>query len=177
MNRVLGGAFESRLNMNLREDKGWSYGYYSGIRTNTSGDMTFRAAGQVQTDKTAASMQEILREITEFALTEPATKGEVERVKLNRTRSLPGSFSTNRGFLNSVVRSDSYGLPFDHAESAAERIATVTVDGVEGRAKQLLDPARITWLITGDLEKIEESVRALEYGAVEVWDAFGNRLR
>ena len=68
-------------------------------------------------------------------------------------------------------------MPFDHAESAAERIATVTVDGVEGRAKQLLDPAKITWLITGDLEKIEESVRALEYGAVEVWDAFGNRLR
>ncbi len=177
MNRVLGGAFESRLNMNLREDKGWSYGYYSGVRSNASGDMTFRTSGQVQTDKTAASMQEILRELTEFVSTRPATAGEVERVKLNRTRSLPGSFSTNRGFLGSIVQSDSYGLPFDHAESAAERIAAVTVDGVQARAKELLDPAKITWLISGDLEKIEESVRALDYGDVEVWDAFGNRLR
>jgi zinc protease len=177
MNRVLGGAFESRLNMNLREDKGWSYGYYSGVRSNASGDMTFRTSGQVQTDKTAASMQEILRELTEFVSTRPATAGEVERVKLNRTRSLPGSFSTNRGFLGSIVQSDSYGLPFDHAESAAERIAAVTVDGVQARAKELLDPARMTWLISGDLEKIEESVRALNFGDVEIWDAFGQRLR
>ncbi|MGI9238977.1 MAG: M16 family metallopeptidase [Woeseiaceae bacterium] len=177
MNRVIGGAFESRLNMNLREDKGWSYGYYSGIRTNASGDMTFSTSGQVQTDKTAESMQEILREITQFVSTSPATEIEVERVKLNRTRSLPGSFSTNRGFLGSIIRSNNYGLPFDYAETAAERIAAVNVDGVDARARALLDPEKITWLITGDLEKIEESVRALEYGEVEVWDAFGGRLR
>ncbi|MGI9233326.1 MAG: M16 family metallopeptidase [Woeseiaceae bacterium] len=177
MNRVIGGAFESRLNMNLREDKGWSYGYYSGIRTNASGDMTFSTSGQVQTDKTANSMQEILREITEFVSTHPATDGEVERVKLNRTRSLPGSFSTNRGFLGSIIRSNDYGLPFDYAETAAARIEAVNVDGVDARARALLDPEKITWLITGDLEKIEESVRALEYGDVEVWDAFGRRLR
>jgi len=177
MNRVLGGAFESRLNMNLREDKGWSYGYYSGIRTNTSGDMTISSSGQVQTDKTAESMQEILNEMTGFVAADPASEDEVGRVKLNRTRSLPGLFSTNRGFLNSIARSDSYGLPFDYAASAADRIDAVTVDGVRSRAKTLLDPGKLTWLITGDLEKIEDSVRALEYGDIEVWDAFGNRLR
>ena len=155
MNRVLGGAFESRLNMNLREDKGWSYGYYSGINMNTSGDMTISASGQVQTDKTAMSMQEILREITDFVTERPATEEEVERIKLNRTRSLPGSFATNRGFLNSIIRSDSYHLPFDHAESAAARVEAVTTDGVTARALQLLDPGKLTWLITGDLEKFE----------------------
>jgi len=177
MNRVLGGAFESRLNMNLREDKGWSYGYYSGISSNTSGDMTISSSGQVQTDKTAESMQEILREFSEYVSTRPATKAEVDRVKLNRTRSLPGSFATNRGFLSSIIRSDSYGLPLDYAESAAARLEAVTLDGVDARARKLIDPSKLTWLITGDLEKIEESVRALNYGEVEVWNAYGNKLR
>ncbi len=177
MNRVLGGAFESRLNMNLREQKGWSYGYYSSIGSNASGDMTINTSGQVQTDKTAESMQEILRELTEFVSSRPATEEEVARVKLNRTRSLPGLFATNRGFLSSMIRSDRYGLPLDYAESAAARIEAVTLDGVVAGARDLIDPGKLTWLITGDLDRIEESVRALEYGDVEVWDAFGNKLR
>jgi zinc protease len=177
MNRVFGGAFEARLNMNLREDKHWSYGYHSGINSNASGDMTISSSGQVQTDKTAESMQEIMREFSDFISARPATADEVERVKLNRTRSLPGSFSTNRGFLRSIIRSDSYGLPLDYAESAADRVAAVTLDGVDTRARNLIDPGKLTWLVAGDLEKIEESVRALDYGDVEVWDAFGNKLR
>lgn len=177
MNRVLGGAFEARLNMNLREQKGWSYGYHSGISSNASGDMTINTSGQVQTDKTAESMQEILRELTEFVSTRPATEEEVARVKQNRTRSLPASFATNRGFLSSMIRSDSYDLPLDYAESAAARIEAVTLDGVVASARNLIDPGKLTWIITGDLEQIEESVRALEYGDVEVWDAFGNKLR
>jgi zinc protease len=177
MNRVFGGAFEARLNMNLREDKHWSYGYHSGINSNASGDMTISSSGQVQTDKTAESMQEIMREFSDFISARPATADEVERVKLNRTRSLPGSFSTNRGFLRSIIRSDSYSLPLDYAESAADRVAAVTLDGVDTRARNLIDPGKLTWLVAGDLEKIEESVRALDYGDVEVWDAFGNKLR
>ncbi len=114
MNRAIGGSFESRLNMNLREAKGWSYGYRSGIDTNTSGDMTFRTSGQVQTDKTAESMLEIRRELDEFVSTRPATATEIDRIKLNRTRVLPGSFATNGGFLGSMIASDSYGLPFDY---------------------------------------------------------------
>ena len=177
MNRVFGGSFESRLNMNLREDKGWSYGYRSNVDLNTSGDMTLQAAGQVQTDKTAESMQEILSEFEAFVSTRPATTTEVDRMKLNRVRSRPGSFSTNRGFLGSIVTSDSYGLPYDSAQSAAERFEAVTAEGVEARARAMIDPAKISWLIVGDLEKIEDSVRALKYGDVEVWDAFGKRLR
>ncbi len=177
MNAVFGGSFESRLNMNLREDKGWSYGYRSGVRLNTSGDMALAAAGQVQTDKTADSMREILREFEEFVSTRPATEEEVGRMKLNRVRSLPGSFSTNRGFLGSIITSDSYGLPFDYAQSAADRVEAVTLEGVEGRARAMIDAKKLSWVVVGDLEKIEESVRALAYGEVEVWDAFGNKLR
>lgn len=177
MNRTLGGAFEARLNMNLREDKGWSYGYYSRISRNTSGDMTFRTVGQVQTDKTAESMLEVKRELEEFVSTHPATANEIARIKLNRVRSLPGSFATNAGFLGSIISSGSYDLPFDYAETAAGRIEAVTLDDVQAAAKEIVDVGKLTWLIVGDLEKIEEQVRALNFGDVEVWDAFGSKLR
>ena len=177
MNRTLGGAFESRLNMNLREDKGWSYGYYSRILQNRSGDMTFRTGGQVQTDKTAEAMVEVQRELDEFVSSRPATDGEIARIKLNQVRSLPGSFATNNGFLSSIISSDSYQLPFDYAESSADRIEAVTLESIHAAAKDIVDSSKMTWVVVGDLEKIEESVRALELGEIEVWDAFGQPLR
>ena len=79
--------------------------------------------------------------------------------------------------MSAIVSSDSYGLPFDYAETRADRIEAVTLDQVNARAQAYLDPSRLTWVVVGDLERIEESVRALDYGDVEVWDAFGNRLR
>ena len=177
MNRAFGGGFESRLNMNLREDKGWSYGYRSGVTRNASGDMTLASSGQVQTDKTMESMMEIMREFEEYVSTRPATSNEIERIKLNRTRSLPGSFSTNAGFLASIIFSDSYGLPFDYAESSAARIESVTLEGVNNRARMSIEPSKLIWVVVGDLEKIEAKVRSLDYGEVEVWDAYGNKLR
>ena len=90
---------------------------------------------------------------------------------------MPGAFATNRGFLSSIVRSDAYNLPFDHAASSPMRIAAVTLADVNARARELLQPDKLTWVVVGDLEKIEESVRALEFGDLEVWDAYGARLR
>jgi zinc protease len=177
LNAVFGGDFEARINMNLREDKGWSYGMGSGVRRNTSGDQAFMVRGSVQTDKTMESMAEIKKEFDNFLTTKPATADELQRVKLNRTRSLPGQFATRRGFLQSMISSDAYGLPYDHAESTAARVAAVTLDGVNGRAKSLLRPDELTWVIVGDLPQIEEKVRSLNYGEVEVWDGFGNKLR
>jgi zinc protease len=163
--------------MNLREDKSWSYGARSRVARNTSGDQTFSVSASVQSDKTMESMQEILRELEEYVSTRPATADEVERIKLNRTRSLPGSFASNRGFLSSIVSSDSYGLPFDYAEGTAERLNAVSLDKVNERARSLIQPDQLTWVIVGDLEQIEEKIRSLNYADVEVWDGFGNRLR
>ena len=177
MNGVFGGGFEARINMNLREDKHWSYGMSSGVQQNTSGDQYLAVSGSVQTDKTMESMQEIMREFEEFVTTRPATETEVSRVKINRTRSLPGTFSTNRGFLASIMTSDSYGLPFDYAETVAERIDAVTTDAVNRRARETIEPGNLTWVVVGDLTQIEDKVRSLNYGEVEVWDAFGKRIR
>jgi zinc protease len=149
----------------------------SHIRQNTSGDQVIAVRGSVQTDKTMESMQEIMREYEEFVTTRPANEEEVERVKLNRMRSLPGTFSTNRGFLASIIASDSYGLPHDYAETRGARIDAITLDAVTARARNVIDPGKLTWVIVGDLSQIENKVRSLEYGDVEVWDAFGNRVR
>lgn len=177
MNRAFGGGFESRLNMNLREDKGWSYGYRSGIRTNNSGDMTFATSGQVQTDKTADAMREIRLEFDDFIGDRPATDSEVDRIKLNRSRSLPGLFATNGGFLSSMISSANYGLPFDYAASAADRIAAITTDAIRERAEKTLQPDVLTWVVVADLAKVEADIRALQFGDVEVWDPYGNRVR
>ncbi len=177
MNAVFGGSFESRINMNLREDKSWSYGMRSGIRPNNSGDQYIAVSGSVQSDKTMESMQEIMREYQEFITTRPATDTEVGRMTLNMTRSLPGLISTNRGFLSSIISSDSFGLPFADAEQRGERLAAITTEGVVKRAQAVINPGNLTWVVVGDLEQIEEKVRSLNYGEVEIWDAFGNRLR
>jgi len=177
MNGVFGGGFEARINMNLREDKHWSYGMRSGIQQNTSGDQYLAVSGSVQSDKTMESMQEIMKEFEEFVTTRPATETEVSRVKINRMRSLPDTFSTNRGFLASIMTSDSYGLPFDYAEKLADRIDAVTTDAVNDRAQSVIAPDSLTWVVVGDLTQIEDKVRSLGYGEVEVWDAFGHRIK
>ena len=177
VNGVFGADFEARINMNLREDKSWSYGMGSGILSNTSGDQALAVFGSVQTDKTMESMQEVMREYEEYVSTRPATPSELERVKLNRIRSLPGRFATKRGFLTSMISSDSFGLPFDYAETTAARVGAVTLDGVNRRTRQIVRPDELTWVIVGDLDEIEEKVRSLNYGPVEVWDGFGNRIR
>jgi zinc protease len=122
-------------------------------------------------------MQEIRRELEEFVSTRPATAEEVDRIKLNRTRSLPGTYSSNRGFLSSIVASDSFGLPFDYAEGFADRLNAIDLDQVNARARSLIVPDALTWIIVGDLDVIEEAVRSLDFGEVEVWDGFGNRVR
>jgi zinc protease len=163
--------------MNLREDKSWSYGMRSRVARHSSGDQNIAVSGSVQTDKTMESMQEIMREFEEYISTRPATAEEVDRIKLNRTRSLPGKFSSNRGFLGSIVNSDAYGLPYDYAEGTADRLNAVSLEDVNNRAKSLIKPDKLTWVIVGDLAQIEAKIRSLDYGDVEVWDGFGNKIR
>jgi zinc protease len=122
-------------------------------------------------------MLEIRREAVEFVSSRPATAEEVARLKLNGVRSLPGSFATNSGFLGSIIDADSYSLPFDYAESSADRLESVSLEGVNAAAKEVVDVGQFTWLVIGDLALIEQEVRDLDFGEVEVWDAFGAKLR
>jgi zinc protease len=177
INGVFGGSFDARINMNLREDKGWSYGMRSRIDQNTSGDMVLTVSGSVQIDKAAESMQEIMKEYREFVSTRPGTPAEFDREVLNGTRSIPGRYETSGGVLASIVSSDANGLPMDYAESEADRLAALTLEGINVRAKEILKPDQLTWVVVGDLSQMEEKIRALKYGEVEIWDHNGNKLR
>ena len=76
-----------------------------------------------------------------------------------------------------MMASDAFGLPLDYAEGVAERLDAVSLEDVHARAAKLMQPENLVWVIVGDLGEIEEKVRSLNYGAVEVWDGFGNKVR
>nr|WP_255692209.1 pitrilysin family protein [Luteimonas sp. XNQY3] len=177
MNAALGAGFHSRLNMNLREDKGWAYGFSGGIGNVPAGQRVFTASGTVQADMTARSMAEIRREIVDYVATRPIDAAELERDRSAAIHAIPSGFTSNGAFLSSIVGSASYGLPYDRAEGAMERLSRVTLEQVRQRARDTFRPEALTWIVAGDLKLIERDIRALDFGPVEVWDVYGNRLR
>lgn len=174
---VLGTSFQSRLNLDLRERRGWAYGFTAGIGDAVAGDRLFTASGSVQTDKTAASMVEILNEIRALIGDRPVTEEELSREKTAAIRSIPLGYVGSGAYLGAIVSADAHGLPLDYGKGTTLRIGEVTLDQVRGLAKQTYRPDAMTWVIVGDLARIEAEVRALNFGPVEVWDVFGKRLR
>ncbi|MCH1923804.1 insulinase family protein [Shewanella sp. C32] len=177
MDSALGRGFNSRLNMNLREDKGWAYGFSGRVNNTPTGPRVFTASGTVQTDKTAAAMSEIKREISEFIGQRPQTEAELARDKSSIVHSIPQGFTNNDAYLQSMINSDYYQQPYTRVEGAAERLADATLTQTRDLAKATYKPDELTWVIVGDLSKVEAEVRALKLGPVEVWDVYGNKLR
>lgn len=174
---VLGSSFHSRLNTDLREQKGWAYGFGGGTSNASVGQRVFTASGSVQADKTAASMIEIRNEIRDFVTTRPITEEELDREKTAAVLAVPSGFTTGGSFLSSIISSAAYGLPYDRAEGTMDRLSAVTLDQARALAIQTYRPDDLTWVIVGDLGLIEKDVRALNLGPVEVWDVYGRRLR
>jgi zinc protease len=174
---VLGAGFNSRLNMNLREDKGWTYGFTGGVSDAPSGQRLFTASGSIEAEHTADAMVEIRKEIVDYVGDRPATQEEIDRDRTARILALPSAFSGNAAFLQSIVGSAAYGLPYDRAASSGDRLAAVTLDQVNAVARRTYHPDALTWIVVGDLARIEASVRALNLGPVEVWDIYGKRER
>ena len=167
MNTVLGGAFISRINMNLREDKHWSYGAFS-FAWDAAGQRPFVVLAQVQTDRTAESLTEIRNEITEIRGPRPVTDEEIAWAVDNLALSLPGNWETIGavgGSLSEIVR---FGLPDDYFETYAGEIRNVTPAQASAVARSFLDPDRMVWVVVGDRSEIEESIRDLDFGPVEV---------
>lgn len=165
--RILGGSFTSRLNMNLREDKGWAYGASAGA-TNGRGTRPLIYQASVQTDKTAESVMEILREVTEYTGSNPATQDELERTREGILRSLPGNFEKSDdvlGVYESILR---YGHPLNHIERRQAEWRNMTVEDVQQAAREYLDPNSTIWLIVGDLAQIEQPLREANLGEVVV---------
>ena len=176
MNTVIGGNFNSRLNMNLREDKHWSYGART-TALDATGQRPFFAYAPVQTDKTTESMQEILRELREYRTTHPATPEEIGKVVTGKIRKLPGRFETNASVRDEISDAVRFDWPEDRVTRYRERVEELGPEDIKTSARSTLAPDSLTWVVVGDLSKIEAPIRALGLGEVTVRDADGNALR
>ena len=175
-NGVIGGTFSSRINMNLREDKHWSYGASSNA-ADALGPRPWIAAAPVQIDKTVESIKELRREVVDYATGKAPTKPEeLAKLQAQRIRALPGSYETGAAVLRTLADNALYGRPDDYAQQRARRISALTIDDLT-RAIAAIQPGALTWIIVGDLKKIEKPVRALELGDLKVVDSDGKILR
>ena len=175
MNGVLGGSFTARINMNLREDKGWSYGAVTPIQA-AKGMRPFMVRAPVQTDRTGDSLAELIKELEAIRTTRPATQAELDLVLAGLTRELPGRFETSAAVMNSIVTSARYGRPLDYAATLTEQYGALRLPQINAAASDFVKPASMTWVIVGDLSKIRDQVTALNIGPVEVWNDDGQRV-
>jgi zinc protease len=173
MNTVLGGDFNARINMNLREDKGWSYGAQSLI-LDARGQRPFLVLAPVQSDKTIESVQEVAGELGGILADRPITEEEVERAVLSRTLTLPGGWETNFAVLNSIAQMEQFDLPEDYYDTLADRIRAMDREELAEAAERVVQPDRLIWVVVGDKAQIEEGLRGLGYGPVFEIDADGN---
>jgi predicted Zn-dependent peptidase len=172
MNGAFGGTFTSRLNMNLREDKHWAYGAYSFL-PDALGQRPFLMYAPVQTDKTAPSAQQILDEARAIIGKRPLTHEEIAKIKDGDVRSLPGEYQTTSAVMDALQDIVQYDRPDDWVQTEKARIDALTDPQVQAAATRVIHPDHLTWVIVGDLKKIEAPVRALNLGTVQVLDADG----
>ena len=171
-NQVFGGDFTARLNMNLREDKHWSYGARSGA-SGAVGQRMWRASAPVQIDKTAESVAEIKREMAEyFGGARGTSTEELARQQQGLTLSLPGAYETAGAVMGTIASNVLYARPDDYVFKRKAAIEAITPAQVDAAAKTL-DPNAITWVVVGDLNKTEAPIRALNLGEVVILDADG----
>jgi zinc protease len=175
LNDVIGGQFSSRINMNLREEKSWSYGARSMIMA-TRAQRPFLAYAPVQTDKTAPALAEILREITEVRGKNPPTEAELERVKNSNILSLPGRWETNPAVLGDLGKLVAYGLPDDYWDTYPQRLNELQLEQVAAAAIDTIDPAQLTWIVVGDRARIEDELKELKLGEIRLIDVDGNAV-
>lgn len=173
MNTILGGDFTARINMNLREDKHWSYGAGS-LFWDARGQRPFIVYAPVQTDRTKESLQELVKELTGILGVRPPTEDELDRAKKSRTLTLPGSWETNNAVLGSLAELVQYGLEDDYFDTYAERVRALGLREIRGVAEKTIHPDRIVWVVVGDREKIEAGIRELNLGPIVEIDADGN---
>jgi zinc protease len=175
MNEVLGGSFNARINMNLREDKHWSYGARS-LLIDAEGQRPFLVYAPVQTDKTSESMAEIYRELSEIRGERPPTADEVSRAKDKKTLTLAGRWETANAVADSLSEMVRFGLPDDFWNTYPDRVRALSDRQISAAAADTVRPDGMVWVVVGDRARIEEGIRALGYGDIVLMDADGNVL-
>jgi zinc protease len=174
-NDDLGGMFGSRLNLNLREEKHWSYGATS-LLWEARGQRPFLAVAPVQTDKTKESLAEMNKEFRGILGDHPVTAEELAKVQANETLSLPGSFETLNALGQSIIDIVRFGLPEDYYETYAGKVRALKTSDVEDGAKEILKPDHLIWVVVGDRAKIEAGIKEVGLGEIRLLDADGKPI-
>ncbi len=173
MTNILGGTFTSRVNMNLREDKHWSYGAFT-VLVSARGQRPFLGYAPVQTDKTKESIVELAKELREVLDKKPITEEETTKAVSNQTLELPGSWETMNAVASSISDIVRYGFPDNYYQTYADRIRQLKSSQLSAAAQTLLHPDNLVWVVVGDRSKIEAGIRELNLGEIHLIDSDGN---
>ena len=171
MNMVLGGLFTSRINLNLREDKGYTYGAFSAFAFRKEPGPFYAGSG-VRTDATAPSVSEILTEIRKMRDVQ-VTVDELALGRDSLVRSLPGRFETSAQAAGSLSTLYVYQLGLDYYAQYVERLLGVDAASVQASARKYLLPEQLLVVAVGDRQKIESDLKNLKLGAIEYRDTDG----
>jgi zinc protease len=172
MNDVLGGLFSSRLNMNLRETHGYTYGALSRFSFNRFGGPMF-AGAQVRTDVTAPAAKELFAELNRIT-TDPPTAAELKLAQDSQIRSVPGQFETAKGTSARIGQIFIYKLPEDYYAALPAQLSAVKPQQVTQAAIDHIHPGQMIVVAVGDRAKIEPGLKELNLGPIEYRDAMGN---
>lgn len=160
-NEVIGSGFLSRLNNDLRETKGWTYGIGSGVPS-AQGPRVFRIATQVQADRTADSIRVILDQLEAFPATRPVDDVELQRVTDGNVRNLPNRYETNGQVLGALLSNQNAGRDDRYQVMLPQLYSAVDADDINAAAREYLQPENITIVVVGDRETVEPQLESLD---------------
>jgi zinc protease len=172
VNNAFGGTFSARLNMNLREDKHWSYGA-TALLYGARGQRPYLAVAGVQTDKTKDAVAETLKELREIIGSRPVSESELDRIKNQTILELAGSRETMNSIGGAIADLIEYGWPDDYWDTYPARVQGLETAHVHKAAQALIKPDRFIWVIVGDRAAIEKDVESLGLGTIIHIDADG----
>ena len=172
LNTILGGSFISRINMNLREEKGYTYGAFC-FPMQARGQGAYIGFTQVRTDVTKESLAEMTKELRDIREKRPVTAKELEEAQTNMMRSVPGEFDTIGEIAGKIGDIVTYGLPDDFYAKYPQRVSETTTQKLTSLARERIVPDNQAIVVVGDREKIEPGLRELGIGPIEYLDADG----
>jgi zinc protease len=173
LNTILGGQFQSRLNANIREQKGYSYGVNSGFNFG-KGPGAFRAGGAIFSDKTDAALIEFMKELKGVEGDRPITDEELKTAKDNLIQGLPARFASVTAISATITSLFVQGLPEDYYQNYAKNVSAITKEDLLRVAKQYIDLSHLAIVIVGDRSKVEASLKATNIAPIVILDLEGN---
>jgi zinc protease len=172
-NEIFGGDFLSRINMDLRETKGWSYGVRSQI-SGAEDRVPFYTFAPVQTNQTGPSIKVLMDQLKDFNGAKPVTAVELDQTIKGNVLELPGSYEQSSAVLAQMQADRLNKRPFTYAETIAAKYQALTAQKLNDEMRAKLDPAKITWLVVGDAAKVKPQLETLGLPIEMVGDAANN---